>query len=201
MSKISEYSEEWQGEDPPVDEDLRHMLQAAATGPNARERESFWGDLERKLDATVPSKHKAKWFALPWHTGRGYLPWAGAACGVLAVLLLLVPTHRPETSQFVESADRAEAPMILGAAPEPESPAVKHKAREAVRAPEFASTPAFSVRWERIPTGYLLYIARTDREAFLQWSQDWPAGVEVRLRPPSEMTPAEQLIYQVEDRR
>lgn len=218
-----DFSMDWQGEEPPVDQELRQMMQTASAEPTAAEMASFWQDLEGKLDGVAPAEHKARWFALP----RVYMPWLGAASGLLVVLMLLVPQRFFETGRsasleqdtqgFSESLqDQETAPMVLGAAPEVQSPTKAEQPASARReampkkqklilheqAPPFIPLAAdFPVRWERLSAHeFVLRFAPTHQAAFLKWSKAWPENITVTPENGVEEAADRERVYRVEQK-
>ncbi len=219
----ADFSMDWQGEEPPVDQELRQMIQTATPGPTAEEMASFWQDLEGKLDGVAPAEHKARWFALP----RVYMPWLGAVSGLLVVLMLLVPQHFFEAERsasleqdaqgFSESLqDQETVPMVLGAAPEIQPPTKAEQPtstrREAMpkkqklilheQAPPFIPFAAdFPVRWERLSAHeFVLRFAPTHQAAFLKWSKAWPENINVTPENGAEETADRERVYRIKQK-
>ena len=218
-----DFSMDWQGEDPPVDVELRHMMQSASAEPTAEEMAAFWQDLEGKLDGVAPAEHKARWFALP----RAYMSWLGAVSGLVVVLMLLVPQRffeaersaslEQDTQSFSESLqDQETAPMVLGAAPEAqpltkaEPPASAR--REAMpkkqklilheQAPPFIPLAAdFPVRWERLSEHqFVLRFAPAHQAAFLKWSKAWPENITITPENGAAEAAEQERVYRIEQK-
>lgn len=204
----ADFSPDWQGDDPPVDRELRQMMQSASAEPTAEDMARFWQDLEPKLDTAASAAHKARWLALP----RVYMPWLGAASGLLVVLMLLVPRHAQEPSTSYQ--DQAQTPMTLGAAPEAESLAKseppaslrreaqpkKQKFISEEQAPLFLSVPPdFPVRWERLSEQlFLLRFAPAYQADFLEWSKALPENITVRQEKVDPEAAGQEWVYRVE---
>ncbi len=214
------------GSDPPVDKELRDVLQRFSVGPTAEEQTRFWADLSEKLPEQKASAHL---FAPS--TFKRYLPWTALASGVAVVLLLLVLPGEKSTRQAALS-DKAELqsvpaaesfreansdadysdvegsaePMILGAAPAAKR-ARQQKTEQNLSKQAFSSsppfglsTPDFSVRWEPVSeTVFLVHISASDRERLMRLAKNWSVGLV--LTEVTERSDEKKLSYRLEDKR